>query len=127
MDRGAWGVEVLALLMAYKWLLPHNVFLIRGNHESNIITQVYGFAAELKAKYGKAAKVTQQVNIVAASQAAAATACCTRLQLLCNNECSAGIGCGPESSPRQCLRVAQQQHCNWGQAGLLHALSKRST
>lgn len=57
MDRGAWGVEVLALLMAYKWLLPHNVYLVRGNHESNIITQVYGFAAELKAKYGKAAKV----------------------------------------------------------------------
>lgn len=41
-DRGAWGVEVLALLMAYKWLLPHNVYLVRGNHESNIITQVYG-------------------------------------------------------------------------------------
>lgn len=56
-DRGAWGVEVLALLMAYKWLYPLNVYLVRGNHESNIITQVYGFAAELKAKYGKAAKV----------------------------------------------------------------------
>jgi serine/threonine-protein phosphatase 5 len=56
-DRGAWGVEVLALLMAYKWLLPHNVYLVRGNHESNIITQVYGFAAELKAEYGKTAKV----------------------------------------------------------------------
>jgi hypothetical protein len=56
-DRGAWGVEVLAVLMAYKWLYPHNVYLVRGNHESNIITQVYGFAAELKAKYGKAAKV----------------------------------------------------------------------
>lgn len=55
-DRGAWGVEVLALLMAYKWMLPHNVFLVRGNHESHIITQVYGFAAELKAKYGKTAK-----------------------------------------------------------------------
>jgi serine/threonine-protein phosphatase 5 len=41
-DRGAWGVEVLALLMAYKWLLPQNVYLVRGNHESNIITQVYG-------------------------------------------------------------------------------------
>lgn len=30
MDRGAWGVEVLALLMAYKWMLPHNVYLVRG-------------------------------------------------------------------------------------------------
>lgn len=28
------------------------------NHESHIITQVYGFAAELKAKYGKTAKVS---------------------------------------------------------------------
>lgn len=58
-DRGAWGVEILAMLMAYKWMLPRNVFLLRGNHESNIITQVYGFAAELKAKYGKSAKVRE--------------------------------------------------------------------
>lgn len=64
-DRGAWGVEVLALLMAYKWLLPHNVYLIRGNHESNIITQMYGFAAELKAKYGKSAKVNRAGAVVA--------------------------------------------------------------
>jgi hypothetical protein len=32
-DRGAWGVETLALLLAWKWLLPSNVYLIRGNHE----------------------------------------------------------------------------------------------
>jgi hypothetical protein len=33
------------------------VYICR-NHESHIITQVYGFAAELKAKYGKTAKVS---------------------------------------------------------------------
>jgi hypothetical protein len=30
-DRGAWGVEVLALLLAYKLLLPHNVYILRGS------------------------------------------------------------------------------------------------
>jgi hypothetical protein len=29
-DRGAWGVETLLLLAAWKWALPHNVFLLRG-------------------------------------------------------------------------------------------------
>lgn len=80
MDRGAWGVEVLALLMAYKWLLPHNVFLVRGNHESNIITQVYGFAAELKAKYGKAAKVITGQHCGCHSRSSY-NYCCARLHL----------------------------------------------
>jgi hypothetical protein len=55
--RGAWGVETLLLLLAWKWVLPHNVFLLRGNHETNTITRIYGFYAELKAKYGAASKV----------------------------------------------------------------------
>lgn len=38
-------------------LLSWGVCICR-NHESHIITQVYGFAAELKAKYGKTAKVS---------------------------------------------------------------------
>jgi serine/threonine-protein phosphatase 5 len=29
-DRGAWGVETLLLLAAWKWALPHNVYLLRG-------------------------------------------------------------------------------------------------
>eukprot|EP00882_Tetradesmus_deserticola_P015886 GHRQ01016942.1.p1 GENE.GHRQ01016942.1~~GHRQ01016942.1.p1 ORF type:complete len:379 (+),score=143.35 GHRQ01016942.1:179-1315(+) len=55
-DRGAWGVETLLLLLAWKWALPHNVLLLRGNHETNTITRIYGFYAELKAKYGAASK-----------------------------------------------------------------------
>lgn len=42
MDRGAWGVETLTLLLAYKWLLPRHFFMIRGNHEGAFATQVYG-------------------------------------------------------------------------------------
>lgn len=29
-DRGAWGLEVLVLLLAWKLALPHRVFLLRG-------------------------------------------------------------------------------------------------
>lgn len=44
-DRGAWGVETLTLLAAYKWLLPNNVFLVRGNHESSYCSKHYGESA----------------------------------------------------------------------------------
>ena len=54
-DRGAWGVETLALLAAWKLTLPAHVFLLRGNHESATCTLMYGFKQELVAKYGKAA------------------------------------------------------------------------
>lgn len=30
MDRGSWGLETLLLFLAYKWLLPNNVYLLRG-------------------------------------------------------------------------------------------------
>jgi hypothetical protein len=51
-DRGAWGVETLLLLLAWKLTLPDKFFMIRGNHESTNCTQNYGFLAELMAKYG---------------------------------------------------------------------------
>ena len=52
-DRGAWGLETLALLAAWKCAAPHRVILLRGNHESATCTQAYGFKGELKAKYGR--------------------------------------------------------------------------
>lgn len=51
-DRGNWGCECLLILLAYKWLLPHSTFLNRGNHETSLMNQTYGFAAEVKAKFG---------------------------------------------------------------------------
>jgi hypothetical protein len=53
-------VETLLLLLAWKWALPHNVYLLRGNHETNTITRIYGFYAELKTKYGAASKVSSR-------------------------------------------------------------------
>lgn len=29
-DRGSWGLETLLLFLTYKWLLPNNVYLLRG-------------------------------------------------------------------------------------------------
>jgi serine/threonine-protein phosphatase 5 len=52
-DRGAWGLETLALLAAWKLALPAHVRLLRGNHESATCTLLYGFKGELAAKYGR--------------------------------------------------------------------------
>ena len=51
-DRGAWGLETLAVLAAWKLAAPRAVTLLRGNHESATCTAMYGFRAELAAKYG---------------------------------------------------------------------------
>jgi serine/threonine-protein phosphatase 5 len=52
-DRGAWGLETLALLCAWKLAAPDHFTMLRGNHESATCTQCYGYKNELKAKYGK--------------------------------------------------------------------------
>ncbi|MED6194044.1 Serine/threonine-protein phosphatase 7 [Stylosanthes scabra] len=55
-DRGAWGLETFMLLLAWKVFMPHNVYLLRGNHESKYCTSVYGFEKEVMAKYGDKGK-----------------------------------------------------------------------
>ena len=53
-DRGAWGAELFAVALAWKAAAPRNVFLLRGNHECEFCTEVYGYKRELQVKYSKA-------------------------------------------------------------------------
>jgi len=50
-DRGSWSVEVILVLFGYKVLYPNKFHLIRGNHETDNMNQMYGFEGEVKHKY----------------------------------------------------------------------------
>jgi serine/threonine-protein phosphatase PP1 catalytic subunit len=50
-DRGRNSVETVALLLALKVRYPSRVWLLRGNHETPEISQMYGFFDECEARF----------------------------------------------------------------------------
>ena len=46
-DRGAFGVETIITLMAFKILYPNHFFMNRGNHEDINVNNRYGFKIEV--------------------------------------------------------------------------------
>ena len=50
-DRGKQSIETICLLFAYKIKYPDKVFMLRGNHECQNISKIYGFWDECKRRY----------------------------------------------------------------------------
>lgn len=50
-DRGSFSVEVIIFLYLAKLTFPNNVYLTRGNHETDNMNKIYGFLGELQEKY----------------------------------------------------------------------------
>ncbi|XP_013178734.1 PREDICTED: uncharacterized protein LOC106125868 isoform X2 [Papilio xuthus] len=65
-DRGAWGVELLAYLLAAKLQRPHALHLVRGNHETRDIQTMFTFYTECTTKFGEVegVKIWNAINNV---------------------------------------------------------------
>lgn len=50
-DRGHQSIETMCLLLALKIKYPLNMFLLRGNHECQNISRIYGFYEECRRRY----------------------------------------------------------------------------
>jgi serine/threonine-protein phosphatase 5 len=49
-DRGSWSFEIMMMFFCFKLMYPTNFHLLRGNHESRSMNQIYGFQGEVVAK-----------------------------------------------------------------------------
>ncbi|KAK2942264.1 putative Serine/threonine-protein phosphatase [Blattamonas nauphoetae] len=62
-DRGVNGVEVFALICAYKLKFPRSVFLLMGNHETEpMLHKRFGFYQELMTKYSLITDLSSNVD-----------------------------------------------------------------
>eukprot|EP00744_Colponema_vietnamica_P001005 GILI01001724.1.p1 GENE.GILI01001724.1~~GILI01001724.1.p1 ORF type:complete len:759 (+),score=208.95 GILI01001724.1:203-2479(+) len=52
-DRGAYSLEVICLLLALKIKYPNQIHMIRGNHEDQEINQIFGFKEECRLRLGE--------------------------------------------------------------------------
>lgn len=50
-DRGPYSSNIFLLLFAFKLACPESVHINRGNHESEDMNEMYGFAKEVRSKY----------------------------------------------------------------------------
>lgn len=50
-DRGKYGTEVITALLGLKALYPTQVYILRGNHETESICRMYGFFDEVKRRF----------------------------------------------------------------------------
>ncbi|CAL8072767.1 unnamed protein product [Calicophoron daubneyi] len=50
-DRGRHSLETISLLFCYKLKYPCRFFLLRGNHETQSVTRIYGFFDECKRRF----------------------------------------------------------------------------